>query len=47
VQGSTNGLLTIDLERKLPEEITPRRISIQAQPLAKTATKRLEREVAT
>lgn len=33
-----NGLLTVDLQRELPEEKKPRAIRIEAQPIPRTIT---------
>ena len=41
----TNGLLTIDLKREIPEEMKPRRIEIAAgEALPKVTTRQIEAE---
>ena len=41
-----NGLLVIDLKREIPEEMKPRRITINAETGKKSASKRIEGNVA-
>lgn len=41
-----NGLLIIDLKKEIPEEMKPRRIAINANPDKKSASKRIEGNVA-
>ena len=41
-----NGLLTIDLKKEIPEEMKPRRISINVDTRSKPASKRIENNVA-
>jgi molecular chaperone IbpA len=39
-----NGLLTIDLQREIPEEMKPRRIEIRAETLAKAEAPQLDQQ---
>jgi molecular chaperone IbpA len=41
-----NGLLIIDLKKEIPEEMKPRRIAINADADKKSASKRIEANVA-
>jgi len=41
-----NGLLVIDLKREIPEEMKPRRTTINAETARKSASKRIDGNVA-